>query len=173
MTEVTGDRMSIQALILNLGDEEFGLKISSVKEIVRFEHVSALPRTSDAIEGVIELRNHILAVMDLRKRFGFPNRENSEKTRIIIIRARKMMVGLVVDSVKEVVDFPREAIHPAPALVKSQVDQSLFSEMIQWKKRIIFMLDLEKILTSSDEEFLRSMKGGTSSKDASKNKHKD
>jgi len=164
---VTGNTDSIHALILKIGDEEFGLNISSVKEIVRFEKVSPIPRSSGAIEGVLELRNHILAVMDLRKRFCFPDRENAEGTRIIIIRARKMIVGLWVDSVKEVLKFPREVIHPTPALVKSQVDQSFISEMIQWKKRIIFMLDLDNVVTRSDEDFLRSIKHGASSEEPS------
>lgn len=163
---MTADSAQIHALILKLGDEEFGLRISSVKEIVRFEKVSPLPRSSGAIEGVIELRNHILAVMDLRKRFDFPSREDTDRTRIVIIRARKMIVGLVVDSVREVLTFPSDVIHPTPALVKSQIDQSFISEMIQWKKRIIFMLDLEKVLTQGDENFLRSMKRGSSSGDA-------
>src|SRR6267378_4704839 len=99
-----GDRViekDLQVVGFRIGDETFGVKIGSVREIVRVPEITSVPNAPDTIEGVINLRGKIIPVMDLRKRFGHAEIQPDKKNRILVVELQGKLVGLIVNSRSE------------------------------------------------------------------------
>ncbi len=148
----------MQILIFNLLNEELGLDISYVYEILRPQDIHPLPKAPEFIEGVINLRGHIVAVIDLRKRFNINITKDRPAMRIIICKANRFIVGLIVDSVNEVINLPDKNIAPPPGVVSMQTEDSHISGMAKLGKRVITILNLEEILTKQEAEKLSMVK---------------
>src|SRR5712692_8284961 len=104
-----GDRViekDLQVVGFRIGDETFGVRIGSVREIVRVPEITAVPNAPDTIEGVINLRGKIIPVMDLRKRFGLSEIQSDKKNRILVVELENKMLGLIVNSASEVLKIP-------------------------------------------------------------------
>ncbi len=99
-----------QYVILQLGDEAYGVDIQSVQGIEKIKKIARVPKAPDCIEGVMNLRGEIIPVMSLRKRFDIGHKEYDDNTRIIIIRIEESQVGLIVDEVREVLELHEEEI---------------------------------------------------------------
>lgn len=136
----------IQLVIFRLADEEFGLEISQVKEIIRLQDITPMPKAPKFIEGVINLRGQIIAVMDLAKRLAVPQVERTEKTRIVIAEMEGETIGLIVDEVPEVLRMNEDMIDPAPEMFESQVHSEFIRGLGKYKERLIILLDVNKIL---------------------------
>ena len=95
----------VQMVVFKLEKEEFAVDIQQVREVLKMTQVTPLPQSAHYIEGVINLRGEVIPVVDLRKRFELPLGERGEQTRIIIVEIQKSNVGLIVDSVTEVLRF--------------------------------------------------------------------
>ena len=93
------------------------MDIQQVREVLKMTRVTPLPQSAHYIEGVINLRGEVIPVVDLRKRFELPVGERGEQTRIIIVEIQNSNVGLIVDSVTEVLRFSSSAIQPPPTRV--------------------------------------------------------
>src|SRR5512138_18050 len=91
-----------QLVVFTIGEEEFGVDISQVREIVRLVQITCLPKAPVFIEGVVNLRGQVLAVIDLSKRLGIGSKQRGENTRIIVVEVGETTVGMIVDSVSEV-----------------------------------------------------------------------
>ena len=142
-------------VIFKLLEEDFAVEVASVREILRLMEISPLPKSPKAIKGVITIRGHIVPVIDLRKRFGFEKAEKTDKTRIMIVRAQRMIVGLIVDAVKEVQTFSEDTLHPLPALLKTQIHNRYLRGMARWNDRIVRLINLDAVVTSIDTEYLQ------------------
>ena len=138
-----------QILIFNLMKEELGLDISCVREVLTPREIHPLPQTPDFIEGVITLRGHIIAVIDLRKKFNIKATEERPK-RIIVCKTKKFIVGLLVDNVSEIIALSKENIKPTPGVVLMQIQAGLLSGVARIGERIIAVLNLENILTREE-----------------------
>src|SRR5437899_9915397 len=102
-----GDRNSSseelrQIVSLRVGDEEFGLDILRVQEIIRHQHLTRVPNSSDFVDGVINLRGKVIPVIALRKRFGITQEPSDGQARIVVLKVQNMILGFIVDSVPEV-----------------------------------------------------------------------
>jgi len=137
-------------LVFGLANEELGLDISSVREVLRPEKIYPLPKAPHFIEGVINLRGHIIALIDLRKRLLADRTEEEPNKRIIVCRVNKFIVGLTVNSLKEIVALSKEDIKPTPEVVAMQMEADLISGIAKVGERIIPILDLERILTKKE-----------------------
>ena len=137
-------------LVFGLANEELGLDISSVREVLRPEKIYPLPKAPHFIEGVINLRGHIIALIDLRKRLLAERTEEEPNKRIIVCRVNKFIVGLTVNSLKEIVALSKEDIKPTPEVVAMQMEADLISGIAKVGERIIPILDLERILTKKE-----------------------
>src|SRR6266404_5196705 len=100
----------LQVVGFRIGDETFGVRIGSVREIVRVPEITAVPNAPDTIEGVINLRGKIIPVMDLRKRFGQSEVQHDKKNRILVVELDNKLVGLIVNSASEVLKIPTSEI---------------------------------------------------------------
>ncbi len=148
-----------EVLVFNLENEQFGLDISCVREVLKPQgEIYPLPRAPDFIEGVVNLREHIIAVVDLRKRFNLPDRVHSSRARIIVCRIKKLVIGLMVDSVREVISLPEEQIQPQPGIVSLKMPDNYILGLAKLGERIVIILDLEKVLTEEEAEKLSGVK---------------
>lgn len=139
-----------QILVFSVANEELGLDISCVREILRPQAIYPLPKTPPFIEGVINLRGHIVALIDLRKRLNARQIEDESKKRIIVCRVNKSIVGLTVSSLKEIIALPEENIRPTPEVVSMQMETDVVSGIATVGERMIAILDLEHILTKKE-----------------------
>lgn len=107
-------------LTFQLNEEEYGIQIGFVTEIIGILNINAVPDMPHYIKGVINLRGKVIPVMDVRLRFGAPPREYDERTCIIVINVKEQAMGLIVDRVSEVLDIPESEIEPTPELRKGR-----------------------------------------------------
>lgn len=139
-----------QILVFSLVNEELGLDISCVREVLRPQEIHPLPRAPDFIEGVINLRGHIIAVIDLGKRLNVRQIEDKPKMRIVVCKIKKFIVGLIVNSLSEIVTLSKEDIEPTPEIVSMQIEAGFISGIARLGERIIVILNLETILTKEE-----------------------
>ncbi|KXS43580.1 MULTISPECIES: chemotaxis protein CheW [unclassified Candidatus Frackibacter] len=138
-----------QLIVFDLGGEEFGVKITKVQEIIRMKELTQLPNASEFMAGIINLRGDIISVIDLRKRFGVEQKE-TKKTRIIIVEMDNQDVGLIVDSVSEVLRIEPADIEDAPERIAGIKDDYL-KGIGKVDDRIIILLDLDQLLTTEEK----------------------
>ena len=147
-----------QIVTFNLLNEEMGLDISCVREILKPQKIHPLPKAPDFIEGVINLRGRIIAVIDLRKKLGIRAMEDRSKIQIIICRIKKFIVGLIVDSISEVTTLTEQDVQPEPEVVSMQIEESFVSGIARLGERVITILDLEEIFTENEATKLAKIK---------------
>jgi purine-binding chemotaxis protein CheW len=140
----------IQMVIFRLAGEEFGLDIAQVREIIRMQAITPMPKAPEFIEGVINLRGAIIAVMDLAKRFGLPEAKRTEKSRIVVSEVKENTVGLIVDEVPEVLRIAEENIEATPEMIESQVHAEFIKGVGKLEDRLIILLDAERILSREE-----------------------
>jgi len=143
-------------IVFGLGEEEFGVDIKSVVEILKSRKASALPKLPDFVSGVITLRGEVIPLVDMRRRFGIGARPGKE--RIIIVRTTEEKIGMVVDEVKEIADFEAGEIAPSPSLFKGLKTEYLLG-LGRKKDRVVILLDLENILTAEERIILGESAG--------------
>lgn len=136
-------------LTFSLGNEDYGISILKVKEIIGMIYITPLPQTPDFVKGVINLRGKVIPVIDLRLRFGMPAREYTERTCIVVVetgdKGDLLKIGVVVDSVSEVLNVKSSDIEPAPTFGTTlQTDYILGVAKIEGKVKIL--LDIDKVL---------------------------
>ncbi|MBN1824088.1 MAG: chemotaxis protein CheW [Endomicrobiales bacterium] len=141
----TAQSTSQQLVVFDLANEEYGIAITQVQEIIRHSDITRIPGMPNFIEGVINLRGRIIPVIDLRKRFGLDLKAVSEETRIVVADAGDQTIGLVVDSVSEVINLTKDQIDPIPPTI-SAIDADYLSGVGKLEKRIVVLLDLAKLL---------------------------
>ncbi|TDY89056.1 UNVERIFIED_ORG: purine-binding chemotaxis protein CheW [Herbaspirillum seropedicae] len=147
-----------QVVVFRFGEEEFGVPIDSVQEIVRVpEQLTHVPRAPTFVEGVINLRGAVLPVIDLRMRLGLPRVERSDRQRIMVFLIDQVCTGFIVDSVAEVLKIERRAIGPAPSLSSQQV--RLLSRManIEKQKRMIQLVEPRYLVEGEELALLAGM----------------
>ena len=152
MTQVQKkDVQLLQLVTFSIGEEEFGVDILKVQEIIRTMEITKVPRAQDFIEGVINLHGKVIPIVDLRRRFGFSSKAHDKNTRIIVIEINNMIVGFVVDSVSEVLRIPVATVEPPPPVVAG-VESEYISGVGKLQDRLLILLDLDKLLSCENME---------------------
>jgi purine-binding chemotaxis protein CheW len=134
-----------QVVGFRIGNETYGVRIASVREIVRVPEITIVPNAPEVIEGVINLRGKIIPVMDLRKRFGNSAVQPDKKNRILVVELENKLLGLIVSSASEVLKIPPSEIEP-PASVFAESDASYVTGVGKLKGRLIILLDIARLL---------------------------
>lgn len=138
-----------QFVSFTLGKEEYALAISQVREIIQYKTTTKLPNTPDYMEGVINLREKIIPVVDMAKRLGLPLGAQ-EARKALIIEAAGNEIGIVVDEVTEVIKIPDEAIEPPP----SMSGKGYIRGVGKVGARLMILLDAEKLFSQAEiQEF--------------------
>lgn len=143
----------IQLVTFSIGEEEFGVDILKVQEIIRTMEITKVPRAPEFVEGVINLRGKVIPIVDLRKRFGLETRDHDKHTRIIVIEINQMIVGFVVDSVSEVLRIPANTVEPPPPVV-SGLESEYISGVGKLQDRLLILLDLNRLLSGEEKDAL-------------------
>lgn len=145
--------MENQIVVFEVGSEQFGVQIASVESIIKMQPITQLPHVSSFVEGVTNLRGKVLAIIDLRRRFGLEPKQADKNSRIIVIRVDGMETGMIVDSVSEVLMIPEGAVEAAPDIAAS-VDSAFITGIAKLDPRLVILLDLRKVLSAQDVEHL-------------------
>jgi purine-binding chemotaxis protein CheW len=142
-----------QLVVFKLADEEFGVNINKVKEIIRWEEVTRIPNSAPYIKGVINLRGNIIVVNDLAMKLGLPSKKIDDNTRILVVEVGTNTIGMIVDSATEVLRLEGQKIREAPSMITSNIDHNYIEGVgILDEKRLLTLLDLSKVLESKDYE---------------------
>ena len=132
----------------HVGRETYGVPITSLHEIVRVPEITAVPDAPDYLEGVINLRGKIVSVMDLRKRFGDKQATIKKSNRILVVEHSGRLAGLIVDSAREFITIPAEAIQPPPESMAATSGRYLRG-VADLGGRIILLLDIAGVLDAA------------------------
>ncbi len=154
----------VQFILIRIGGSLYAIDIMKIVEIVKYAPVTRIPKAPEFLEGVIDLRGAIVPVVDMRKRFEIQaerpddtaSENGTDKIRIVIVKVMDKTAGLVVDEVKEVLKVAPGRVVPAPKIaqgVESEYLQSVLSD----RGRIILVLDLDKILTTTERIQLKNL----------------
>jgi purine-binding chemotaxis protein CheW len=136
----------IQMVVFSLGREEFAVEVTQVREIMRMEEVTRMPKSPSFVEGIINLRGQIIAVIDLAKRLNLQSLERTGETRIIVVEADEIKVGMIVDSVSEVLRVNAEAVEVTPTMA-ADMSVAYLQGVVKQDSRLIILLDLTKVLS--------------------------
>ncbi len=153
-----GESLAGKYMTFKLADEEYGLEILKVREIIGLMDITRVPRTNEFIRGVINLRGKIIPVIDLRLKFGMSKVEATDQTVIIVVqyayKDRDFTMGILVDEVLEVFDIAAGQIEPPPTFGSASLDTEFILGVGKAEKRVIFLLDIAKVLSSEDAEII-------------------
>lgn len=147
------DQELIQLVTFSIGEEEFGVNILQVQEIIRTMEITNVPRAPEFVEGVINLRGKVIPIVDMRSRFGLESKEHDKYTRIIVIEIDMIIVGFVVDSVSEVLRLPANQVQPPPPVVAG-MDSDYIDGVGKLEDRLLILLDLDSLLDNEEKEAL-------------------
>ena len=147
----------IQLVSFKLEHEEYGVNVLKVREIIRMPSITRVPNTPHYIEGVINLRGKVIPIISMRKRFSLPEGETSSQTRIMVIDMEGELMGFVVDAVSEVIRIAESEIQPPPAVVNSAVEQECLAGVINQTDRLLFFLNLEKLISRDERQLFSGM----------------
>lgn len=136
-----------QLVIFDLAGQSYGVNIGTVREIIRMQEITQVPRTPDYVEGVINLRGKVIPVIDMRKRFGFPVVEHTKDTRIVVIDIGGADIGATVDAVTEVLRLGADSIEP-PSSVITTTDSDYLLGIAKLETQLIILLDLQRALSA-------------------------
>jgi purine-binding chemotaxis protein CheW len=136
-----------------LGGEEYGVPISQIQEIDRLTKITKVPKSAPFMEGVTNLRGEVIPVLETRKRFELEGKAPDDRTRIMIVDLNGVKTGLVVDSVREVLNLAKKDIAPPPDALGSVGGLPFISGIgkVEAGQRIILLVDVEKILSRQEQ----------------------
>jgi purine-binding chemotaxis protein CheW len=140
-------------LTFSLADEEYGIGILKIKEIIGMMPITTVPQTPDFVKGVINLRGKVIPVLDLRRRFAMEPMNYTERTCIIVVEitgtAGNVMIGVVVDSVSEVLSIKADVIEETPTF-GTKLNTDYILGMAKIGKGVKILLDIDRVLTTED-----------------------
>jgi purine-binding chemotaxis protein CheW len=137
-------------LTFRLGTESYGIDILKVQEIRGFEQPTIIANAPPFIKGVINLRGVIVPILDLRVKFRLPEIKYDEFTVVVILNVASRVVGVVVDSVSDVLSLTPEAIRPTPEFASATFDTKYITGLTDVEDGLLIMLDIEKLMTSAE-----------------------
>lgn len=146
----------LQIVTFKIGKEEFSVDILKVQEIIRIIEITRVPRSPEFVEGVINLRGKVIPVIDLRKRFGLSKIGHDHDTRIIVVESTGRTVGMIVDSVSEVLRLNASTVEPPPEIVGS-IDSEYIDGVGKLEDRLIILLNIDKVLSPKETRELSVM----------------
>jgi len=146
----SSDDEVFQRVTFQLDNETYGINVMLVQEILRYSEIAAVPGAPDYVLGIINLRGNVVTVIDTRSRFGLMPAEVTDNSRIIVIEAEKQVIGILVDSVAEVVYLKKSEIEDAPH-VGTEESSQFIQGVTNRDDGLLILVDLNKLL--SDDEW--------------------
>lgn len=147
----------IQLVSFSLDQEEYGVDVLKVREIIRMPVVTRVPNTPHYVDGVINLRGKVIPIICMRKKFGLMETESNKQTRIMVMDVDGELMGFTVDAVSEVIRISGSEIQPSPAVVASGIDQDCIAGVVNQAERLLVLLDLEKMFSAEEKSVFSSL----------------
>ena len=156
LTPEQQDQRAGKYLTFVLAEEEYGLEILKVREIIGLMEITAVPRTPHHIKGVINLRGKVIPVIDLRLKFEMTEAEHTEETCVIVVDVSGVEMGILVDKVSEVQDIVAGDIDDAPSF-GTDVNTEFILGMGKAQDKVTILLDISKVLAGEDVSEISEM----------------
>ena len=153
---MNSDIQEIQVACFRLGDDLYAADIMRIKEIIRPQKLTSLPKAPSFVEGVINLRGAVIPVVDIRSRFDLPKRPVDQSTRLLIVKVAGQLLGLVVDDVTEVITVPVKDIKPSPQ-VSASIDAEYLVGVCLVNDNMVMLLNLDRIISAREANELGMM----------------
>jgi len=150
---------TMQLVSFRLAQEEYGIEITKVQEIILMGEITRVPQTPDYIKGLINLRSTVIPIVDLRLRFGLAQEATSEETRIMVVNVNGKTIGIIVDAVSEVLRIARDQIAPPPPTVAG-LGREYLTGLVKLQNRLLILLDIDKILSQEETVALEAAAAG-------------
>jgi len=151
LEELVEDTQKGRYLTFLIGKETYGIEIKYVTEIIGIQAITEMPEMPDYLKGIINLRGKIIPVMDVRLRFGKQPRDYDDRTCVIVVDLNGIYIGLIVDSVSEVLTVPEQDIAELPGLSAGQ-SGGYIKSIGKIETNVILLIDCEKLLSASELE---------------------
>ena len=135
-----------QMVLFKLGSETYGLDIATVHEIIRMQPITKVPKSPYYVEGVINLRGKTIPVIDMGKRFGMEKVERDKSNRIVVVNLQDTTMGIVVDSVTEVLSIPTDSIESVSDVVTT-ANSDYLAGIAKLTDKLVILLELNKLLS--------------------------
>ncbi len=135
---------SMQLVSCRLGGEEYGIEITKIREIILISEITQVPQTPHYVKGLINLRSTVIPVIDLRARFGMPEEELTDESRIMVLNVGTKTIGIIVDAVSEVLRVTADQIAPPPATVAG-LGREFLTGLVKLENQLLILLDVDKI----------------------------
>ncbi|MTI48582.1 chemotaxis protein CheW [Sporosalibacterium faouarense] len=145
-----------QYVVFKLGNEEYGIDIMNVREIVPHQESIKVPNAPKFVSGIINFRGKVIPIVDLKKRFDLLEKEIDGNTRIIVINLDDRQIGFIVDEASQTIRLEDKDVDPAPDIVSS-IERRYITGVGKKEDRLIILIDLEKVLTEEEKEKIESM----------------
>jgi len=160
----TKDRVGTQGelrqfISFSVGDEEYGLELLRVKEVIRVREITWLPKAPSFVKGIINLRGDVIPIIDLRDKFGLEAKEATANTRVIVVEVEGKLMGMIVDSASQVVRIPADQIDPPPPVLGG-FSQEFITGVGKMEDKLIILLNSDAILTAEERTQLGSLDTG-------------
>jgi purine-binding chemotaxis protein CheW len=139
-----------------LQEETYGINVMQVQEVLRYTDIAPVPGAPDYVMGIINLRGNVVTVIDTRARFGLPPSEVTDNSRIVIIESERQVIGIMVDSVAEVVYLKQSEIDTAPN-VGTDESAKFIQGVSNRDGELLILVDLNKLLSDDEWEEIRSI----------------
>lgn len=135
---------TMQLVSFTLAKELYGIEITKVREIILITDITRIPETPAFLKGLINLRSTVIPVVDLRVRFGLPEADLSDDSRIMVLQAQGKTIGIVVDAVSEVLRVKHDQIAPPPPTVAG-LGRDYLNGLVKLDERLLILLDIDRI----------------------------
>jgi purine-binding chemotaxis protein CheW len=146
--EMEGDLNQLISFIV--GEEEYGLEILRVKEVIRIREITRLPRAPSFVKGIINLRGDVIPIIDLRDKFGLEHQDYTNMTRVIVVDVDGRLVGMVVDAASQVVRVAADQIEPPPPIAGG-LSAEFIKGVGKLEERLIILLNIDRILSTQEK----------------------
>lgn len=149
MERLVGGADILQLVTFTLGKEEYAVDILKVQEINRMTEIAKVPNAPNFVEGVINLRGRVIPVVSLRKRFTLSEKDKDEQSRIMIMDIQGLTIGIVVDSVSEVLRIPANTVDPTPHIA-SDISTEFIKGIAKLEDRLIILIDMDRLIERNE-----------------------
>lgn len=150
---------TMQLVSFRLAQEEYGIEITQVQEIILMGEITRVPQTADYIKGLINLRSTVIPIVDLRLRFGLALGDMTDETRIMVVNVAGKTIGIIVDGVSEVLRVSQSQIAPPPPTVAG-LGQEYLTGLVKLDSRLLILLDINKILGEEEAAQIDAVTAG-------------
>ena len=156
-----GKELAGKYLLFKVGDEEYGLQILKVQEIIRMQKVTTVPKTPDFVRGVLNLRGRVIPIVELRLKFGMEAIEDNDKTCIVVVQVKtgdtSVVMGIIIDEVREVRDILNEEIDEPPSF-GTAVSAEFIMGIGKLNNRVIMLLVIDTVLSRDEVKNISTIK---------------